>query len=329
MPGRSIRIPSHTHKTSRSVRTNTFQRQPPSVRYTEDSMKKQAITPLLQIVFIVAVVMPAAPAMTRTARIQPPPVAKKVPHVTQIHGYTLKDDYFWLREKSNPEVIKYLEAENAYTDEVMKPTNDLQDALYKEMLGHIKQTDMSVPSRIGEYYYYSRTEEGKQYPYLSRKKGSLEAKEQLILDGNKLAEGNSFLAIGAYEVSNDGNWLAYSTDRTGYRQYTLFVKNLITGEMSGEKIERTGSVVWASDNKTIFYTTEDPVSKRRDKFWRHVVGTDKSDLLYEEKNELFDVGAGRSLDKKMIFLASYAKTSKEVRYLRAENPTGEFKVVLP
>ncbi|HMG36362.1 MAG TPA: S9 family peptidase [Blastocatellia bacterium] len=292
-------------------------------------MKKQAITPLLQIVFIVAVVMPAAPAMTRMARIQPPPVAKKVPHVTQIHGYTLKDDYFWLREKSNPEVIKYLEAENAYTDEVMKPTNDLQDALYKEMLGHIKQTDMSVPSRIGEYYYYSRTEEGKQYPYLCRKKGNLEAKEQLILDCNKLAEGNSFLAIGAYEVSNDGNWLAYSTDRTGYRQYTLFVKNLITGEMSGEKIERTGSVVWASDNKTIFYTTEDPVSKRRDKFWRHVVGTDKSDLLYEEKNELFDVGAGRSLDKKMIFLASYAKTSKEVRYLRAENPTGEFKVVLP
>jgi len=258
-----------------------------------------------------------------------PPLAKRVPHLTEIHGYTLKDDYFWLREKKNPEVIKYLEEENDYTDEAMKSTKEMQETLYKEMLGRIKQTDLSVPSRIGDYYYYSRTEEGKQYPYMCRKKGSMDGKEELLLDLNKLAEGNSYLGIGAYIVSDDGNWLAYSTDTTGYRQYSLHLKNLQTGQTSSENIERTGSVVWANDNKTLFYTTEDAVSKRRDKFWRHTVGSNKNDLLYEEKDELFDVGASRSLDKKIIFLASFAKTSREFRYLPADNPTGELKVILP
>jgi oligopeptidase B len=204
----------------------------------------------------------------------------------------------------------------------------MQETLYKEMLGRIKQTDLSVPSRIGDYYYYSRTEEGKQYPYMCRKRGSMDGKEELLLDLNKLAEGNSYLGIGAYIVSDDGNWLAYSTDTTGYRQYSLHLKNLQTGQTSSENIERTGSVVWATDNKTLFYTTEDAVSKRRDKFWRHTVGSNKSDLLYEEKDELFDVGASRSLDKKIIFLASFAKTSREFRYLPADSPTGELKVIL-
>ena len=261
--------------------------------------------------------------------VRQPPVAKKVPHVTQIHGYTLKDDYFWLREKQNPEVIKYLEAENAYTEDVMKPTKEFQETLYKEMLGHIKQTDLSVPSRIGDYYYYSRTEEGKQYPYQCRKKGSMEAPEEVLLDLNKLAEGHSFLGLGGFRVSDDGNLLAYSTDTTGYRQYTLHVKDLRTGKTLSESIERVGSIDWATDNKTLFYTTEDPVSKRSDKFWRHVVGSDKNELLYEEKDELFDVGSGRSLDKKMLFVGSFAKTSREFRYLPADNPTGTFKIILP
>ncbi|HEY2934113.1 MAG TPA: S9 family peptidase [Acidobacteriota bacterium] len=258
-----------------------------------------------------------------------PPIAKKIPHVTEIHGYKLEDNYFWLREKKNPEVIKYLEEENAYADAVLKPTRELQEALYKEMLGHIKQTDLSVPSRIGEYYYYSRTEEGKQYQYMCRKKGSMGGREEILLDLNKLAEGHSFLGLGVYRASDDGNLLAYSTDTTGYRQYRLHVKDLRTGQTLGEDIERVGSVVWANDNKTLFYTTEDSVSKRSDKFWRHVVGGYKSDLLYEETNELFDVGASRSLDKKMIFLGSYAKTSREFRYLPAGNPTGELKIILP
>jgi len=289
-------------------------------------MKRLMTALLLQAVLLVATLAPAALAQNGHGQ---PPVARKVPHTTQIHGYTLKDDYFWLREKKNPEVLKYLEAENAYTEEVMKPTKEFQETLYKEMLGHIKQTDLSVPSRIGEYYYYSRTEEGKQYPYMCRKKGSLEGKEEVLLDLNQLAEGKSFLGLGSYNVSNDGDLLAYSTDTTGYRQFTLHVKDLRTGKTLSESIERTGSVVWANDNKTFFYTTEDAVSKRSDKFWRHVVGSDKNDLIYEEKDELFDVGAGRSLDKKIIFLGSYAKTSRELRYLPADNPTGEFKVILP
>ena len=289
-------------------------------------MKRLMTAFLLQAVLLVATLAPATLAQNGNSQ---PPIAKKVPHTTEIHGYTLKDDYFWLREKKNPEVLKYLEAENAYTEEVMKPTKDFQEALYKEMLGHIKQTDLSVPSRIGEYYYYSRTQEGKQYPYMCRKKGSLDGTEEVVLDLNKLAEGNSFLGLGGYNVSDDGNLLAYSTDTTGYRQYTLHVKDLRSGKTLSENIERTGSAVWANDNKTLFYTTEDAVSKRSDKFWRHVVGADKSDLLYDEKDELFDVGASRSLDKKMIFLGSYAKTSRELRYLSADNPTGEFKVILP
>jgi oligopeptidase B len=212
---------------------------------------------------------------------------------------------------------------------VMAPTKDLQETLYKEMLGRIKQTDLSVPARNGAYWYYSRTEEGKQYSYMCRRKGTMESPEELLLDLNALAEGHSFLAVGAYAVSDDANWLAYSVDTTGYRQYTLFVKDLRTGKVSSEKIERTGSIVWANDNRTIFYTTEDAVSKRSDKFWRHVVGAGSSDLVYEEQDELFDVFAGRSLDRKVIFVASYAKTSREYRYIPAESPASDLKVVVP
>jgi oligopeptidase B len=286
--------------------------------------------PFITLFLLAALYVAVAPAARAQDGAMPqPPATKAVPHPTEINGHTLKDDYFWLRDKSNPEVIKHLEAENAYTTEMMKPTVAFQDALYNEMLGRIKQTDLSVPSRNGAYYYYSRTEEGKQYPYLCRKKGSLDAPEELILDLNKMAEGHTFMSLGAYTVSDDGNILAYSTDSTGYRQYALHVKDLRSGETLAENIERTGSVVWASDNKTLFYTTEDAVSKRSDKFWRHTVGSDKSDLLFEEKDELFDLGAGRSEDRKMIFLACFAKTSREFRYLPANTPSGEFKIVLP
>src|SRR5215510_11268347 len=246
-------------------------------------MKRLATILFVQAALLLTLLSPFAQAQDGSRQ---PPVAKKVPHVTQNHGYTMKDDYFWLREKQNPEVTKYLEAENAYTEDVMKPTKEFQETLYKEMLGHIKQTDLSVPSRIGDYYYYSRTEEGKQYPYQCRKKGSMEAPEEVLLDLNKLAEGHSFLGLGGFRVSDDGNLLAYSTDTTGYRQYTLHVKDLRTGKTLSENIERVGSVVWATDNKTLFYTTEDPVSKRSDKFWRHAVDAPASDLLYEEKDEL-------------------------------------------
>src|SRR5271169_5755363 len=275
----------------------------------EDDVKKLSEV-LLRPALAAVLLAPVALAQDSTPQ---PPSAKKVPHVTQVNGATLQDNYFWLRDKKDPDVMKYLEAENAYTEEIMKPTKDFQESLYKEMLSHMKQTDLSVPVRQGRYFYYSRTEEGKQYPYQCRKLGSKDAPEEILLDLNKLAEGHSFLSLGEFSVSDDGNLLAYSIDTTGYRQFTVYVKDLRTGQTLGEHIERVDSVVWASDNKTIFYVTEDDVSKRSDKFWRHVVGAATSDLLFEEKDELFDLGVTRSLDKKMIFLESEAKTSHEYR----------------
>ena len=249
-----------------------------------------------------------------------PPIAKRVAHPTTAHGQTRDDDYFWLRDRSDPDVDAYLEAENVYAAAVMQPTEDLQQALYDEILSHIKQTDLSVPYRLGAYWYYSRTEEGKQYPILARKRESLDATEEVTLDLNALAEGHAFLALGAYEVSDDGNLLAYALDTTGYRQYTLHVKDLRTGHALGESLERVTSVAWAADNATLFYTTEDAISKRHDKFWRHALGSAESTLLYEEADELYDIGAGRTNDGRFIFVASYSKATTEWRSLRADRP---------
>jgi len=258
-----------------------------------------------------------------------PPMAEKKPKTTNIHGNTLVDDYFWLREKTNPQVMEYLHGEDAYAEAAMQPTAALRDKLYKEMLSHIKQTDVNVPYRWGNYFYYTRTEEGKQYPIFCRKKGSLEAKEEIVLDQNELAKGQKFMSVGSFNPSDDGNLLAYTTDNTGYRQYTLQVKNLMTGELLPERIERVDDLAWATDNKTLFYVTEDAVTKRNDKFFRHVLGTDKYDLVYDEKDELFDIGVGRTRDKAVIVLQASSKTSTEVRYLPADSPGAEWKIILP
>lgn len=255
------------------------------------------------------------------------PMTEKKTKTTKIHDDTMIDEYFWLREKSNPQVIAHLEAENAYSEAVMKPTAAWQDKLYKEMVGHIKETDVNVPYRWGGYFYYSRTEQGKQYPISCRKKGSLDAKEEVVLDQNEMAKGLKFFSVGAFVPSDDGNLLAYSTDTTGYRQYLLRVKDLRTGQLLPESFERVGNVAWATDNKTIFFTTEDAVTKRSDKFFRHVLGSDQTDLIFEEKDELFDIGAGRSRDKAVILLGSQSKTSSEWQYLPADNPTAELKVI--
>jgi len=257
------------------------------------------------------------------------PMAEKKAKTTKIHGDTLVDDYFWLRERTNPAVMAHLQAEEAYTEQVMKPTQALQEKLYKEMLSHIKQTDTSVPYRWNDYFYYNRTEEGKQYPIYCRKHGSLDAPEEIVLDQNELAKGQKFMSIGLFVPSDDGNLLAYSTDNTGYRQYTLQIKNLKTGELFPERIERVNNLAWATDNKTFFYVTEDAVTKRSDKFFRHVLGTDKTDLLYEEKDELFDIGTSRSRDKAVIFVHAFSKTSTDARYLPANDPNASLKVILP
>src|SRR5215203_1724657 len=258
-----------------------------------------------------------------------PPMAEKKPKTTNIHGVTLVDDFFWPREKTNPAVMAHLQAEDKYTEAVMKPTAALQEKLYNEMLSHIKQTDSNVPFRWGNYYYYTRTEEGKQYEIYCRRKGSPDAPEEIILDENELAKGQKFMSVGTFVPSDDGNLLAYSTDNTGYRQYTLQVKNLQTGELFPDRVERVNAIVWANDNKTLFYVTEDATTKRSDKFFRHVLGTEKSDLVFEEKDELFDIGTGRSRDKAVIFLEIVSKTSSESRYLLASEPNSDPKVILP
>jgi oligopeptidase B len=196
------------------------------------------------------VITPDLPAVDATS--PQPPVAQKIPKVDVVHGDRHVDNYFWLREKSNPEVKAYLEAENAYTDAIMKPAEGLQETLYKEMVSHIKETDLSVPFLRDGYYYYTRTEQGKQYPTWCRKKGNVDGREETVLDLNELAKGEEFLGLGAFVVSDDGHMLAYSTDTTGFRQYTLHLKDLRNGQILPDQVEKAGSVVWASDNRTLF-----------------------------------------------------------------------------
>src|SRR5207253_292896 len=224
------------------------------------------ITAVALITLSLSIIMTKGMAQDGTGVIKAP-VTEKKPKITEINGDRLVDNYFWLREKSSPAVIAHLEAENAYTSAVMKPTESLKDKLYKEILSHIKQSDVNVPYRWGDYFYYSRTVEGQQYPIFCRKHGAVDAPEQILLDLNEMAKGQKFMSVGAFVPSDDGNLLAYSTDNTGYRQYTLQVKNLTTGELLPERIERVDGVAWATDNKTIFYVTEDAVDHRGDLFY--------------------------------------------------------------
>lgn len=259
-----------------------------------------------------------------------PPIAKKMPKVTDINGHKLVDNYYWLREKKNPEVRAYLDAENAYTDSIMKPTEPLQKKLYGEMLSRIKETDVEVPYRQGPYLYYVRTEAGKQYPIFCRKKGSMDAPEEIMLDLNELAKGQKFMSLGALNVSDDGNLLAYTTDNAGFRQYTLAVKDLRTGKVLRDHAERVDSLAWANDNKTIFYTTEDAVSKRSNLFFRHTVDTAGPDpLVYEEKDEKFEIGTRKTRSKGFLLLLCGSHTTSEARYIPADQPLADWKTLEP
>jgi oligopeptidase B len=264
-----------------------------------------------------------------------PPVARKDPHTIALHGHTLHDEYGWLRNKESEEVLDYLRAENAYTDALMAPTQAVQEKLYSEMLSHIKQTDVSVPTQEGAYWYYARTTEGSQYPVYCRKPGTREtfeaAPEEVILDVEALAEGQSFMAVGGMDVSDDGNLMAYSTDTTGFRQYTLFIKDLRTGELLPERVERVGSIVWAADNRTMLYTVEDEEQKRQYRLFRHVLGMPHTDdaLVLEEEDERFNLGAGRTRDGAYIVVESGSHTASEARMLRADAPGSELTLVAP
>jgi oligopeptidase B len=266
-----------------------------------------------------------------------PPSARKEPTANTLHGHTLRDDYAWLREKSSPEVIGYLDAENAYTDSMMANTGELQKKLYAEMLSHIQETDSSVPYRHGDWFYYTRTVEGLQYALHCRKPAGPDdtldeaAAEQIMLDVNQLAVGQPFMSLGDMSLSADGNWLAYSTDNTGFRQYTLHIRNLQTRVDLPETMPQTGSLVWAADNRTLFYTVEDDATKRHYRLYRHVIGTPVADdvLVYEEMDERFNVAAERTRDKKYILLQSGSHITSEFQYLASDTPTAEFTLIAP
>ncbi len=284
-----------------------------------------------------------------------PPIARKTPHPTHLHGHTLLDDYAWLREKTAPEVIDYLNAENAYTTAITAPLKPLEEKLYGEMLSHIKETDVSVAYRSGVYFYYVRTTEGCQYPtHCRRATTSTEPDtpcdesqpEQIILDVNKLAEGQPYMSLGALAVSPNGKLLAYTTDNTGFRQYTLHIRDLTSGKHlvdvpSGAtdrelvKIaERVGSLAWAADSRTIFYTVEDEETKRHDQLYRHAVGVDgerhgEHTLIFEEKDERYNIGIGRTRDGEYIILESASHITSECKFLPTREPLGEFRLIAP
>jgi oligopeptidase B len=263
-----------------------------------------------------------------------PPHARQEPTPTTWHGQTLEDNYRWMRDKSSPELLAHLEAENAYTSSVMSPTEQLQAKLYAEMLSHIKETDESVPYRDRGWFYYVRTVEGRQYPIHCRRlatgpKFDESQPEEIVLDVNQLAEGQPFMSVGAMSVSPDGFKLAYSTDNTGFRQYTLHVRDLKTGADLSDTALRVGAIAWAADSTTLFYTTEDEVTKRHDHLFRHRLGdaVAQDAVVYEEKDERFNLAVGKTRDGKYLLMETGSHTTSECRFLSAETPEGEFEMI--
>ena len=271
------------------------------------------------------------------------PDADKQQHTTEIHGLQLHDDYFWMRlsdeqkEAEQPDeqttaVIDYLNRENAYTEEVLKPTEEFQEELFNEIIGRIKQDDSSVPVKDNGYWYYTRYEEGKEYELHCRKLGSMEAEEEVMLNVNELAEGYSYYALGGRSMSPDNKLLAFSQDTVSRREYTLRFKDLATGEYLADEIpQTTGGATWANDNKTVFYTKKDPVTLRSYRIFKHVLGTDASEdvLVFEEADETFSCGVGKTKSEAYIMIGSYSTVSSEWRFVDANNPDGEWQVIQP
>jgi len=261
-----------------------------------------------------------------------PPLAKVIPKRLEKHGHLRVDNYHWLKDRDNPEVIRYLENENEYTASLLAHTRELQETLFQEFKARIKQTDVSVPYKRDDYFYYTRMETGKNYAIHCRKKGSLEAAEEVMLDVNQVAEGNKFCSVSGVQVSSGQDLLAYGVDTVGRRFYNLRFKNLGTGQPLADEIrDVTSNVAWANDNKTVFYTKQDPNTLRSHRIYRHLLGTDpaKDDLIYEEKDETFNCGVFKTRSKKYLMIASSQTLSSEYRYLEANDPQGAFRVFLP
>jgi oligopeptidase B len=256
---------------------------------------------------------------------------KKIPTKLEKHGHVRVDNYYWLRERENPEVIKYLNDENDYAAKEMAHARAFEEKLFEEIKGRFKQTDMSVPYKRDDYYYYTRYEEGKEYPIHGRKPGSLDQPEQIILDVNVLAEGHDFFSIGGWAVSSGQDMVAYAVDTQGRRIHTTYVKNLTTGELLADVLVNvTENLVWANDNKTLFYGKQDETTLRQYQIWRHVIGTDPAEdrLVFEENDETYVAYIFKTKSKKFLMIVSSHTTSQEYRYLEAGQPVGEFKMFL-
>ncbi|HXS52573.1 MAG TPA: S9 family peptidase, partial [Usitatibacter sp.] len=257
-----------------------------------------------------------------------PPVARRRPKALTRFGHRRTDPYFWLRNRDDPEVVDYLRAENRYTEEVMKPLGPFRESLYGEMLGRIQETDQSVPYRHHGYWYYQREVKGLQYPIYCRRRGSMEAPEQILVDENELAQGRAYTAVGALEVSPDGKLLAYSVDFTGFRQYTLHVKDLESGELLRDTAERVTSLAWAADSATLFYVEEHETTKRSYRLHRMALGAAPVEV-YLEPDELYDIGICDSRSEAFLVLAIVSKDTSEIRVLPSGEPRGELRVVAP
>ena len=260
-----------------------------------------------------------------------PPIARAEPKELEIHGDVRMDEYYWLNQRDNPEVLSYLEAENDYTGVMMAHTTDMQKTLFDEFKERIKQTDESVPYRKGDYFYYSRMEEGKDYPIHARKKGSVDAAEEIVLDVNEMAAGHDgYYRAGGLDLSHDHNLLAFGVDKVGRRIYTIRVKDLSTGKMLSDVIpDVTANITWANDNKTFFYTRQDPMTLRSYQIYRHTLGSDAAEdvLVYEEADETFSCGVGKTKSEKYIFIGCEQTMASEFRFVDADEPASKFKIL--
>lgn len=265
------------------------------------------------------------------------PVAAIYPHVRKIHDDTVQDDYYWMidyfkKGEKSQEVIDYLEEENNYTNLMLQDTEDLQENLFHELKSRIKEKDESVPYYKNGYYYYSRTEEGKQYFKFCRKKGTLEGEEEVLLDVDQLAEGHAYYTAKGFSVSPDNRLLAFSVDTVSRREYTIFIKNIETGEIYPDQIKNTeGAAIWGNDNRTLFYTAKNPVTLLSEKIMRHTLGGDPAAdvLVYEEKDNTNYIGVGKSKNGKYVMINSEGTLSSEIWLLNADSPQSEFRIFQP
>jgi len=258
-----------------------------------------------------------------------PPFAKIIPHTIEKHGQVRTDNYYWLNQRENPEVIEYLNQENDYYQQSTVHTKDFQKDLFEEMKARIKEDDESVPYFYNGYYYITRFEKGKDYPIHSRKKGTLEAKEEILFDCNEMAKGHSYFNLAGLSISEDNTLCAFGVDTVSRRQYTIQIKNLVSGEILPVKLENTtGGSTWASDNKTLFYSRKDEVTLRADKIYKHKIGTaaEKDSLVYFEKDETFDVSVYKSKSKKYLIINSSSTMTTEYQTVLSVTPDAKFKV---